>query len=230
MANDETTPPKVSPTARGLELGVFLFLILPSTVLSAFVVKPGGVGFSTVALSTIFQDLGFLFLILFFLWRNGEPFSHIGLTLHKAGREIAIGAGLFIPLIVTVNLLQRAMRAGGLSVPENAPSFLVPSGTAEYALAMVLLIVIAASEEVMFRGYLVRRFEGLTGNSASALIIAAFLFSLGHAYQLSGGVIGVGLLGIVFGLIFLWRKSLLAPMTMHFLQNFVGIIVLPLSQ
>jgi membrane protease YdiL (CAAX protease family) len=230
MENDETTAPRVSPKTRSLELGVFLFLIMPSTVLSAFVVKPGGLGFTAVAVSSIFKDLGFLFLILFFLWHNGELFSHIGFTLHKAGREIALGVGLFIPLIIAVSMIERAMRAAGLSMPEAAPSFLVPTGTEQYVLAFVLLIVIAVSEEVMFRGYLIRRFESLTGNSVSALIIAAFLFSLGHAYQMSGGVIGVGLLGIVFGVIFLWRKSLLAPMTMHFLQNFVGIILLPLSR
>lgn len=229
---NEIHPPdqNVSRKSKGLELAVFLFLILPSALLSSFLVKPGNIRFSTVAVSTILQDLALLSLILFFLWRNGERFASIGLTFRNAGREAALGVGLFVPLMFAVGLLQKAMRAAGLSLPESTPSFLVPSGAAEMVLAFVLLAVIAVSEEVMFRGYLIHRLQALAGSPTAAVLSAAFIFSIGHAYQRSGGVIGVWMLGLLFGVIFLWRKSLIAPMTMHYLQNFVGIILLPLSQ
>jgi membrane protease YdiL (CAAX protease family) len=38
----------------------------------------------------------------------------------------------------------------------------------------------------------------------------------------------VGVMGVVFAVVYLWRGSLVAPMVMHFLQDFLAIVVLPL--
>jgi membrane protease YdiL (CAAX protease family) len=54
------------------------------------------------------------------------------------------------------------------------------------------------------------------------------IFSLGHGYEGSAGVITVGFMGLVFALVYLWRGSLVAPMVMHFLQDFIGIVLSPL--
>jgi membrane protease YdiL (CAAX protease family) len=54
------------------------------------------------------------------------------------------------------------------------------------------------------------------------------IFSLGHGYEGTAGVITVGMMGIVFAPVYMWRKSLVAPIVMHFLQDFIGIVLLPL--
>jgi membrane protease YdiL (CAAX protease family) len=41
-------------------------------------------------------------------------------------------------------------------------------------------------------------------------------------------VITVATMGLVFGLIYVCRKTLVAPITMHFLQDFIGIVLMPL--
>jgi membrane protease YdiL (CAAX protease family) len=41
-------------------------------------------------------------------------------------------------------------------------------------------------------------------------------------------VVTVGVMGAVFALVYLWRKSLVVPMVMHFLQDFLGTVLLPL--
>jgi uncharacterized protein len=38
----------------------------------------------------------------------------------------------------------------------------------------------------------------------------------------------VGAMGAVFALVYVWRGSLLAPIVMHFLQDFLGIVLVPL--
>lgn len=53
------------------------------------------------------------------------------------------------------------------------------------------------------------------------------VFAAGPSYAWHGGMIAVGLMGIVFALVYLWRGSLVAPMVMHFLQDFLGIVLLP---
>ncbi len=72
-----------------LEVLVLLFLIVPSMFLSFSVVRQGGLGFVVTAWATIGRDLGLVSLIVFFLWRNGEPVDRIGRTLKNGGKEAA---------------------------------------------------------------------------------------------------------------------------------------------
>jgi membrane protease YdiL (CAAX protease family) len=95
------------------------------------------------------------------------------------------------------------------------------------ALAVVLVIVVAISEETIFRGYLIRRLRTATGNTTAAVLLAAVVFALGHGYEGSLGMITVGVMGLIFSLIYLWRQSLVAPMVLHFLQDFLAIVVAP---
>jgi hypothetical protein len=53
-----------------LEVFVFLFLIVPSMVLSFFAVKKGDMSFGLVSVATILRDLSLVSLILFFSWRQ----------------------------------------------------------------------------------------------------------------------------------------------------------------
>jgi hypothetical protein len=61
-----------SPRVQALELGVFLFLIMPSLVLSQFISQQGSISFVPLAVLEILRDLALVSLIAFFLWRNGE--------------------------------------------------------------------------------------------------------------------------------------------------------------
>ena len=54
------------------------------------------------------------------------------------------------------------------------------------------------------------------------------IFSLGHGYEGSAGLVTAGVMGGVFAVIYLWRGSLVAPIVMHFLQDFLSIVLLPL--
>jgi membrane protease YdiL (CAAX protease family) len=226
-SNDHGKQP--NRTEQLIEVAVFLFLIVPSMALFFFVVKQGGMSFVFTAVSTILRDLALVGLILFFIWRNGEPIDWIGWSFRNGWRDIALGLGLFIPLLYGTGLLERALQAGGLSAPSTPlPSFLAAKGVAESLLASLLVIVVAVAEETIFRGYLILRLKAVTASPAVAVVLSAAIFSLGHGYEGSAGVVTVGVMGLVFALVYLWRKSLVAPMVMHFLQDFIGIILLPL--
>ena len=95
-------------------------------------------------------------------------------------------------------------------------------------MAFVLVVVVAIAEETIFRGYLMLRFNTIFASPVAALFLSAAIFSLGHGYEGSAGVVTVGTMGLVFGLVYLWRQSLVAPMVMHFLQDFTGIVLIPL--
>ena len=212
-----------------LEVAVFLFLIIPSLVLSFFAVKQGNLSFVLVAVSIILRDLALMSLILFFLWRNGESIKSLGWTFKHGWKEIFLGIGLFIPLAFGVVWLDQILQLAGFSGPATAqPSFLTPAGPLEFVLAFFLVIVVAVAEETIFRGYLLLRFGTLTASRMVAVLASTVIFSLGHGYEGTAGMITVGVLGLVFALVYVWRRNLIAPIVMHFLQDFIGIILLPL--
>jgi uncharacterized protein len=95
-------------------------------------------------------------------------------------------------------------------------------------LAAVLVAVVAVAEETIFRGYLMLRFQALLRGSAQAVLLSSVIFSLGHGYEGSAGLVTVGVMGAVFAVIYLWRRSLVAPIVMHFLQDFLSIVLAPL--
>ncbi len=216
-------------TEQLVEVSVFLFLIVPSMVLSFFAVKQGTLSFVLVAFASILRDLALVSLILFFVWRNNEPVTWIGWTLKNSRKEIVLGIVLFIPLTFGTGPLEKGLRAMGLSTPSTPlPSFLAARGMAEFLLAFVLVVIIALAEETIFRGYLILRLKAVTANPTVTVLLSAAIFSLGHGYEGSAGVVTVGVMGVVFALVYMWRQSLVAPIVMHFLQDFIGIFLLPL--
>jgi len=100
-----------------LEVAVFLLLIVPSMVLSFFLIRVGSVGFVFTAVSVILRDLALVGLVLFFIWRNGESREELGWNFKNAGREVVLGIWLFFPMFFGAGLLGQALEAAGLSAP-----------------------------------------------------------------------------------------------------------------
>ena len=217
-----------SRNVQATEVAVFLFLIVPSLVLSLFVIRQGQLSFVLAATATIFRDVGLVCLILFFLWRNGEPFTRTGWTWRRPVRELIIGVACFIPVFFGAALVERVLLRAGLSPPATPlPSFLNDKGPAEALLAVLLVTVVAVAEETIFRGYLLLRFLPVLRNTAASVLLSSAIFAVGHGYEGSAGLVTVGVIGAVFALVYLWRGSLVAPIVMHFLQDFLTIVLLP---
>jgi membrane protease YdiL (CAAX protease family) len=227
MEGDELVS-SLSRSKQVIEVCIFLLLIVPSLVLSFFASAEGGAGFAITAFATIFRDVALVALILYLLWRNGESFRTIGWTLRNFWLEAGLGLVLFVPVFFATSYLDSLLQAAGLSGPPSPqPASLTASGPAQYILAFVLVVIVAVAEETMFRGYLILRFRAFSGMGVAA-ILSAFVFSLGHGYEGTSGVITVGVMGLIFAIVYLWRKSLVAPMVMHFSQDFIGIVLLPI--
>jgi membrane protease YdiL (CAAX protease family) len=215
--------------AQFWELAVFLFLIVPSMALSFFAIKQGSLSFVLTAVVTILRDLALVSLLLYFIWRNGEPVSAIGWKAGGISRELALGAALFVPMFLASSALDGLLHSVGFSAPSTpVPAFAREKGAAETLLAALMVVVVALSEETIFRGYLILRLRSLTSNSVAAVVLSAAIFSLGHGYEGTAGVLTTGFMGAVFALVYLWRGSLVAPVMMHFLQDFLAIVVVPL--
>ena len=210
------------------EVLTFCFLIVPGLAFS-FTAGPAVkenflLGVSGVVLS----DLALVTLVCFFLWHNRERFSRIGWVSKGYVQEIILGVLLYIPLIYGLSYLESWLKSLGMSFPKgHIPSFLEPASTMQQIVAAVMVLVVAISEETIFRGYLILRFRAITGSAVAAVVISSVIFSIGHGYEGVGGVVIVGVMGAVFAVVYLWRKSLIAPIVMHFMQDFIAIVLLP---
>jgi membrane protease YdiL (CAAX protease family) len=204
-----------------VELLVFLFLIAPSSALSFFAVKQGNLSFVLVAVATILRDLGLVGLVLYFLWRNRESLTRIGWDFRGRLPDVFIGLALFFPTFTAASGLERWLLSLGFKSPATPlPQLQAVGGIGD--------TIVAFAEETIFRGYLILRLRALTSSPAAAVLISTAVFSLGHGYEGSAGIVTVAFLGLVFAMVFLWRRSLVAAMTMHFLQDFLGIVLVPL--
>src|SRR5256885_406395 len=70
---------------------------------------------------------------------------------------------------------------------------------------------------------------GVRGGAVGGRVAGGVIFALGGGCEGGAGVITGGVVGLGFGLVRLWRGSLVAPVVMHFLQDFLAIVVRPLA-
>ncbi len=84
-------------------------------------------------------------------------------------------------------------------------------------------IIPAVGEELLFRGVLLRLFNDWTKNCHIAILISAFLFSAMHLQFF--GFVPRMLIGVLFGYLFVWTRSLWIPVFAHFINNTFAVII-----
>lgn len=226
-----------------IEVLVFLFFLILLAEIEGlfFLVKPGRLSepaFLGVALLFIIKLLALTALIFFFAWQNGEPLARFGLNFKNGWRDVGLGILLFFPLMLIVwfgmqlTYLVHLVFPGLLKEISHIPQILIPQ-KGEILLAFILVCVVAITEEIIFRGYLLQRFLAILGNATAAIFLSSALFALGYVYKTFLGVVVIGFPGVVamffvgifYAFLFLRRQSLVAPIMLHLLQDFILVLI-----
>lgn len=79
--------------------------------------------------------------------------------------------------------------------------------------AIVLVVVAPITEEFLFRGIILQRWASKWGIRAG-LVGSSLLFGIGHA-----NVVGLSMVGMVLGLLYIKTRSLIVPIACHALNN-----------
>jgi len=85
----------------------------------------------------------------------------------------------------------------------------------EIVVWIAVSLVGGVAEEIVFRGYFQRQFEALTQSRWVALALQAVLFGVSHGYQGVSACLKITVIGVLFGLLALWRRSLRPGMVAH---------------
>ncbi|GAB3643010.1 hypothetical protein GCM10027423_36470 [Spirosoma arcticum] len=101
--------------------------------------------------------------------------------------------------------------------------------TGQLVVALLVIAVIPAiGEEVLFRGVLQRDFSRWTGNVHMGVWLAAILFSAIHVQFL--GFFPRMLLGALFGYLYVWSGNIWVPILAHFVNNGFTVLMVYLHQ
>jgi membrane protease YdiL (CAAX protease family) len=158
-----------------------------------------------------------------------QPFHSIGMALspppwRQAGAGLGIGAALAGSVIVIE-------WSAGLVSFHSHPGDVTTLVAGAFQMSGVLLLG-AASEEILFRGYPFQRLVEGTGSWA-AVGISSLLFGLGHARNPNAtelSVVNTTLAGTLLGLAYLRGRSLWLPIGLHFSWNWaLALCGLPVS-
>jgi uncharacterized protein len=87
---------------------------------------------------------------------------------------------------------------------------------------LIIGLIPAIGEELMFRGIILRFFSDWTKNIHLGIIISAVIFSAIHMQFY--GFIPRFLMGTVFGYLLIWSKSMWFPVAAHFVNNSFAVI------
>ncbi len=93
---------------------------------------------------------------------------------------------------------------------------------------LVMSVVPAIGEEMVFRGFVQRHLIRLTSRPALGIGLTALLFSLAH-FQIQR-FLAILILGVVLGLLFYWTKNLWIPIAAHFLNNGAQVVIAYFNQ
>jgi membrane protease YdiL (CAAX protease family) len=79
-------------------------------------------------------------------------------------------------------------------------------------------------EEIQ-RAFVLRRFQQYLGGGAVGIVVFSALVGLGHIEQGTDAALATAVLGAAWGIIYLLRGSVVAPMVSHALFNLAQLVV-----
>ena len=190
---------------------------------------------------TIWKDniayfLGITFVILL-LWSKKWEWNIIGLIKPISWKKVwlqAIYLSIIILLIVDIVIMPIFELLLDKVVDVSALDGLRGNFLSYIIFIVFMWIVAAFGEEFVYRGLLVKHLSYLLGNNNSAtwvaVLFSSILFGMAHRYQGIVGMINTGIVGLIFGIIFIKSKNKLwLTILTHGVYDVIGITLIYLD-
>jgi membrane protease YdiL (CAAX protease family) len=165
-------------------------------------------------------------LILWFLRYHGESARSIFLGGRSIGREVRLGAllvpGLVLFVLLTLTFIQNF--APWLhNVEENPLESLLQTPRDAIIFGLVAIVAGGVREELQ-RAFILHRFKEHLGGAPVGLVVFSVVFGAGHLIQGWDAALVTTMLGVVWGVVFLSRRSVIAPIVSHAGFNVLEIV------
>jgi len=170
-----------------------------------------------VALLSLTDTMLLLALIAMFLSAHGERARDVFLGTRPPWRETLVGLPFtFMALILAVAVLAGIQRfAPWLHTVEHNPLQDLIRTPRDAAVFAVVVVVAGGIREEIQRAFLLRRFEQWMGGAGVGVVVTSVAFGAGHFVQGADAAVATGLLGAFWSVIYLRRRSAVAPVVSH---------------
>lgn len=189
---------------------------------SAFAATQIAKGKTTINIATymilalvIIAAVGVALSIIFRLFVDRKSIVSLGFDRSKDQNDIWVGLLLSILLLGLGSLILYFL--GNLSWVDARPD------GSEFFLSIVLMLIVAVSEEMVFRGYLLNNLMD-SFDKRVALLISALLFTVAHSLNPNlnpVAIVNLFLGGVLLGINFIYTKTLWFAIGFHFGWNFI---------
>ncbi|WP_239489985.1 CPBP family intramembrane glutamic endopeptidase [Luteitalea sp. TBR-22] len=164
-------------------------------------------------------------LVILFLRARGEDPRAVLLGHVPVWPEVRRGV-LYLPLVfalvIALGGLIRTLMPWLHDVPENPLQMMLTSPMRVVTFALVVVLAGGVREEVQ-RAFILHRFDQDLGGVVLGLVLFSVAFGAGHFGQGSDAAVITGVLGLLWGIITLARRSLIASAVSHALFNLVQV-------
>lgn len=163
---------------------------------------------------------------------RGQSWAELGLKRPKTIGSVLLGLILTILAVAAVALLVTLLmptmeqylgpqtQSGSVSKLDTLPEYLT--------ILLIAWTTAAVGEEIVFRGFVLTKVSEILGSTTAAwglaAIIQAVFFGLAHYSQSAFGIVQTGLIGLIFGILYLvGRRNLLPLILAHGVVNTISI-------
>jgi membrane protease YdiL (CAAX protease family) len=180
----------------------------------------------TMYLRTILVEWLFLAFVLLGVWLHKSSFREVLGERWATFRAFARDAGIALVFLLVSVIFTSILGPHNHQVgTDPAVKFLMPHGTTENCLWILVALSAGICEEAVYRGYLQHQLIVLSRNAPLGVILSAALFASSHAYQGLRNALVIGIGALMAGTLAFWRKSVRPGMIAHSLQDLLALVV-----
>lgn len=206
------------PTQLALAATFAAFGFMPS--------RDGALSLAYVATLSLADTVLLVGLIVFFLRARGDDPRQALFGSSPILKELRAGIPMMFVafgIAIVIMLGAQAVAPWLHTVPDNPLKDLVRSPMDAVLFALVLIVAGGVREEVQ-RAFLLGRFERWLGGAKTGLVVSSLLFGAGHVIQGADAALATTVLGAFWGLVYLKRRSIGAPIVSHAGFNLVQVL------
>jgi len=239
-AADATTQPLDTPvpqaprTSRALSLLEVLLCsgfptqLLIGGLLVALGARPASANllpFGFVVAVSLLDTLAIVVLVSAFLRLRGERPADVLLGRGPLWPEVRRGIA-YLPvvfaLVIAMGAIIQKLAPWLHNVPQNPLQAMLTSPWRVAVFALVVVLAGGLREEIQ-RAFILHRFDQDLGGARVGLVVFSVAFGLGHLTQGFDAALITGTLGLLWGVLYLARRSMVAPAISHSLFNLLEI-------
>ncbi len=156
-------------------------------------------------------------MIFALLWLHGERPRDVLLGSRRVGREMLVGLPLVaVAIAIAVGLLLalRWLVPGLHNVKVNPLEGLIQTPRDALVFGGVVIFAGGLREEIQ-RAFILHRFERYLGGPTVGVIVSSIGFGAGHFVQGWDAVVATATLGAFWAVVYLRRRSVVAPVVSH---------------